>query len=141
MQISRTRFHRSLSRSIARMSVLLLPLAAAGCPGPTDTPGTTNAEWSWDALQNSTREQRPVGTRVTYRCPAGGTAYTVWGTDVYTDDSSVCTAAVHAGKITFAQGGVVTFEMAPGQNSYQGTTRNGVTTDDWGSWERSFIFP
>ncbi|WP_346729629.1 LCCL domain-containing protein [Corallococcus exiguus] len=31
----------------------------------------------------------------------------MWGTDLYTDDSSVCVAAVHAGAITTAGGTVV----------------------------------
>ncbi|MGH7472233.1 MAG: LCCL domain-containing protein, partial [Longimicrobiales bacterium] len=38
-------------------------------------------------------------------CPPGGTAGRVYGTDIYTDDSSICTAAVHAGLITLAEGG------------------------------------
>jgi hypothetical protein len=65
----------------------------------------------------------------------------VWGTDVYTDDSSVCTAAVHAGLITLAGGGTVTAEIRPGQSSYKGSTRNGITSSPYASWLGSFIFP
>lgn len=64
----------------------------------------------------------------------------MWGTDVYTNDSSVCTAAVHAGLIDFEAGGVVVIEMRPGESSYIGTTANGVTTQSYGSWGGSFVF-
>lgn len=74
-----------------------------------------------------------------FKCPAAGTTSTVWGTDVYTGDSSICTAAVHAGTITFDRGGVVSVELRPGQSSYKGTTRNGVTSIDYGEYARSFV--
>ncbi|XP_077307141.1 cysteine-rich secretory protein LCCL domain-containing 2-like [Lithobates pipiens] len=75
------------------------------------------------------------------QCPSecqvnGGT---VWGTDVYTDDSSICKAAIHAG-ILGNTGGLVTVEKTPGQQSYSGSARNGVTTNNYGSWPGSFVF-
>jgi hypothetical protein len=76
----------------------------------------------------------------TYVCPPDGQAYTVWGTDIYTDDSSVCTAAVHAGLINFEDGGEVAIAIRGGESSYLGTTANGVTTMSYGSWGRSFVF-
>ncbi|MGV3621948.1 MAG: LCCL domain-containing protein [Archangium sp.] len=79
----------------------------------------------------------PDGTRVTGTCPTGGDDEGIWGTDLYTDDSSICTAAVHVGVITF-DGGVVTFEIRPGELVYAGTTRNGVTSSSYGMWPRSF---
>lgn len=81
------------------------------------------------------------GERFTYLCPPNGAEYRAWGTDVYTDDSSVCTAAVHAGKITLKDGGAVTFEIRPGQNAYIGSTRNGITSSNYGPWGGSFAFP
>lgn len=80
-----------------------------------------------------------VGARFAYECPANGTPGTVWGTDVYTDDSSVCTAAVHAGSITVANGGNVTIEMRPGQASYRGSARNGITSREYLTWPGSFV--
>jgi hypothetical protein len=58
--------------------------------------------------------------------------------DVYTDDSSVCTAGVHAGVITFKDGGPVTIEILAGQATYEGTERNGATTSAYGEWAGSF---
>jgi hypothetical protein len=77
---------------------------------------------------------------ITIECPAGGTAHTVWGTDVYTDDSSVCTAAVHAGVISFAQGGTVRAWLGDGQLAYAGSARNGVTSNGYGRFAGSFAF-
>lgn len=64
----------------------------------------------------------------------------VWGTDVYTDDSYVCESAVHAGRITDAEGGRVYFVERPGQDEYPASERNGVASDMWGAWGRSFAF-
>ena len=74
-----------------------------------------------------------------FKCPAGGKESTIWGTDVYTADSSVCTAAVHVGVIIFESGGNVTIELRPGQSSYQGTLRNSVKSSDYGAYARSFV--
>ena len=73
-------------------------------------------------------------------CPANGSPGSIWGTDVYTDDSPICTAAVHAGLITVRSGGTVTLEIRPGQSSYTGSLRNGVNSQSWGSWHGSYVF-
>src|SRR5215510_12588459 len=70
------------------------------------------------------------GRRESVRCPPGGKLEGAWGTDFYTDDSSICTAAVHAGLISTEAGGVVMIEMRPDAGYYRGTHRNGVITSD-----------
>jgi len=80
-----------------------------------------------------------VGKTLKFKCPAGGAEASVWGTDTYTIDSSICNAAAHAGKFTRDSGGPVTIEMRPGESSYQGSTRNGVTTNDYGPYRQSFV--
>ncbi len=92
--------------------------------------------WSDDARAFNGRDY----LRFTFTLPAGGIAQECWGTDIYTDDSSIGTAAVHAGLITFAAGGTVTIRILPGQSSYTGSTANGVTSGDYGSWDGSFEF-
>lgn len=87
--------------------------------------------------QNAQTLQGPPGTAVTITCPAGCGAQTIWGTGVYSDDSSMCTAAIHAGVLTSA-GGQATVTIAPGLEAYPPTTQNGVTSSAWGSWGRSF---
>ncbi|MBT2232310.1 protein kinase [Nonomuraea sp. NEAU-A123] len=76
--------------------------------------------------------------------PPGGTrsdAGGVWGDGIYTDDSSIGLAAVHAGIITLKNGGPVTFEIRPGHESYGSAKRNGVQSSTWAQWSRSFVFP
>lgn len=61
-----------------------------------------------------------------------------WGTGVYTDDSMLATAAVHAGALPYGVTGVVKVTMLPGRESYPGSTRHGVTTDSCGPWHGSY---
>lgn len=70
-------------------------------------------------------------------CPVNCTTGSVWGTDVYTTDSSICVAALHAGVIS-ANGGPVKVTLTAGKPSYAGTARNGVTTNQWATFDRSF---
>ena len=51
----------------------------------------------------------------------------VWGTNIYTDNSNIVSAAVHAGVIQNGENKTVSIETMPGQSSYQGTTRNGIS--------------
>lgn len=71
-------------------------------------------------------------------CPANCTAGSIWGTNTYTTDSSICAAAVHSG-VTKVSGGPVRVFLKPGQASYLGSARNGVSTQNWGSYDQSFI--
>lgn len=68
----------------------------------------------------------------------GTTSGSVWGDGVYTDDSSVGAAAVHAGLIKSGQRATVVVQILPGRDSYQGSTRNGVTSRSYASWDGSF---
>lgn len=80
------------------------------------------------------------GQTFKFSCPAGGKLSTIWGTGVYTDDSSVCVAAVHAGLITLARGGTVTVRVQAGLSSYRGSTSRGVTSRGYGAWSGSYTF-
>lgn len=64
----------------------------------------------------------------------------VWGTGVYTSDSSLAAAAVHAGVLADGQTGTVIVEVLPGAASYEGSSRYGVTSGKWGSFGKSFRF-
>jgi hypothetical protein len=94
---------------------------------------------TWSTIVTEYRGQN--GLRLTHTCPANPDQgfNTVWGTDTYTDDSAICAAAVHAGKITTA-GGNILLEIRAGQDSYEGTTRNGVTSSPYGNWGGSYVF-
>jgi outer membrane protein OmpA-like peptidoglycan-associated protein len=71
-------------------------------------------------------------------CPGDATiSGDVWGTDVYTSDSRICRAALHAGAID-RFGGPIKVVPMPGQDAYRGSNRNGVRTGDYGTWRHSF---
>jgi hypothetical protein len=78
------------------------------------------------------------GKKMVFSVEGGGFASNLWGTDVYTIDSSLATAAVHAGIISFEKGGTFTVEFLDGKDAYTGTERNGVTSGSWGPYDASF---
>jgi phage baseplate assembly protein gpV len=90
---------------------------------------------SWDSKGI---EPPNVGEQITVSCPAGGTPDRAWGKDIYTGDSSLCTAAVHAGVITLERGGAFSVEQRGPQQAFDGTTRNGIRTESYGAWGNSF---
>jgi hypothetical protein len=72
-------------------------------------------------------------------CPAGceKDGHHAYGTGVYTSDSPVCKAGVHAGAIAGA-GGVVTVRIDPGRPAYRGKDQHGVKSRDYAKYRRSF---
>lgn len=64
----------------------------------------------------------------------------VFGDGIYTDDTRVATAAVHAGVLRDGEEGVVAVKVLPGQDSYSAATRNGITSADYGAWAGSYEF-
>lgn len=126
------------------MLIGLIALIATGCIQITgsidtgDTTGTTggtrNISWSTTAQELS----GGVGTTYTVTLPPGGTSSTIWGTDIYTADSPIGTAAVHCGLATFQGGGTFKVVIREGRSSYAGSIRNGVQSQAWGSYERSY---
>jgi hypothetical protein len=62
----------------------------------------------------------------------------IWGTDVYTTDSSLSLVAVHAGIIKPGETGVIKATILPGRESYDGSVRNGVNSSSWQSFPASF---
>lgn len=102
---------------------------------PSNVNSGQTVDWSKDASEYRGK----IGQRFTFGCPANGyVGARLYGTDVYTDDSSICTAGVHAGAISYVSGGNVTIEIREGQQAYLSTTRNGITSSGWGAWGGSF---
>jgi beta-lactamase regulating signal transducer with metallopeptidase domain len=62
----------------------------------------------------------------------------LWGTGVYTDDSSLAAAAVHAGVLDPGETGIVKVTVLPGRDRYEGSTLNGMTSHDYGQWGGSY---
>ena len=104
------------------------------------TPAITKPEQiTWNLYAKDLRGRN--GERFTYGCPPRNPAINaaIYGTDVYTDSSSICTAALHSGLIRQA-GGVVTIEIKPDAGSYTASTRNGITSKSYGAYQGSYVF-
>lgn len=86
--------------------------------------------------------------RIQDLCDTSGTTYyfrvtgvlegSLWGTDVYTGDSSLALAAVHAGAVKLSETAVVRVTVMAPMNHYQGSARNGVTSHDYGRYGTSY---
>ena len=121
------------------------PLPSAGAPPTPGKPPQATAQASPPPAAptqcpDDFEAYRDSGESLTCLCPAEATGRgAVWGTDVYTTDSSICRAAVHAGVIP-RRGGEVTVIPEAGRNAYPGTTRNGFASTNYGRYATSFRF-
>jgi hypothetical protein len=88
---------------------------------------------------NSVSMRGKIGQRNTCHCAPDRMVGSVWGSGIYTDDSSLCAAALHAGVVS-ASGGTVSYTIFPGQESYHGSSRNGISTKNYGKWKGSYRF-
>ena len=81
------------------------------------------------------------GERYQFRCPPGKPLPTrVIGSGPYTDDSSICSAAVHAGAIGAKDGGEVSIEIRPGEARYAASERNYIRSTAYDRpWSGSFV--
>ena len=99
--------------------------------------GDTVESAGWGATTAIYRQE--IGERFVFDCPSDGQIGSVWGTGPFTDDSSVCSAAVFAGEITVEDGGRVMVGIVEGQDSYEAGEENSVTAKAYGEWPGSFI--
>lgn len=110
--------------------------AQAQTPPPSKAKGRTN-----QAVDCSLRgDELPgdVGTQRTIRCPSGCNTESVWGEGPYTDDSSVCAAAIHAGAIPEDEGGLVRVHTEGPLRNAKASKAHGIQTQAWRFWPRSF---
>ncbi len=86
--------------------------------------------------------------RIQDLCETPGTTYyfrvtgaaegSLWGTDIYTGDSALAVAAVHAGAIKPGETAVVRVAVMPALSQYHGSIRNGVTSNDYGRFGTAY---
>ncbi len=96
--------------------------------------GTANALPDPGYVNNGAND---IGKVFTYAV-IGATNGSIYGTDVYTTGSHLGMAAVHCGLLKAGQQGVVRVKILPGQGNYRSTTRNGITSIEYGNWGVSF---
>jgi hypothetical protein len=114
-----------------RGTIVVSHTAAPTVPPPTvagtpTTSGPSGQGWTTNAAPYGAR----VGQRYEWLCPVGGSPAdgTVWGTNPFRIDSTVCLAGVFTGDINLQSGGLLVIEIQPGMQGYNGATANGITT-------------
>ena len=69
----------------------------------------------------------------------GRTDGRIFGTETYTDDSDLATAAVHAGLLAPGETALVKFRMVDPPFEHPASNQNGVTSNRWGRGFGSFV--
>jgi len=129
-------------RSIGRpCSALLIVLFAHAVAANTLTPAPAIHEVDWRTSPLDLNLRGLDGERFRFRCPPGKpVAGQVTGSGPYTDGSAICAAAVHAGVIRAADGGLVTIEIRPGEPRYDGSVSHYMRSESYGLfWSGSFV--
>lgn len=93
-------------------------------------------DWS----DTASRIKDNIGQDFRFECSEGGTVGRIYGTDIYTSGSSICSAAVHAGLISAKDGGKVKVRVLGPQEFFNGSTRNGIDSRGYSSHGGSFTF-
>ena len=114
---------------------VLAPASGTLAPAPV----VHEIDWRTSPLDLNLRGLN--GGRLRFHCPPGKPlAGQVLGSGPYTDGSSICAAAAHAGVIRAASGGLVTIELRPGQRHYVGSLHHYVQSEDYEPfWGGSFL--
>jgi hypothetical protein len=68
----------------------------------------------------------------------GDISGSLWGTDIYTGDSALAAAAVHAGIVKIGDTAVVKVTVEQPRTQYQGSVRNGVTSQEYGQYGTAY---
>ena len=68
----------------------------------------------------------------------GATGGEVYGSEIFTADSHLATAAVHAGLLKFGETKIVMVTVLPSKSSYNGSDRFGISSKDWGTYPGSY---
>ncbi|XP_061142170.1 uncharacterized protein LOC133159170 isoform X1 [Syngnathus typhle] len=96
-----------------------------------DVLGCTPDETFRDILCSSTAVGLVLDSSMTVRCPPGcAQTYTVYGTQIYKQESNICAAAIHSGVIENAIGGIVSLLKRDPQEAYNSSARNGITSSN-----------
>lgn len=78
------------------------------------------------------RQEFPIGKLLIFRvigAQPGG--HSIWGTGIYTIDSTLAAAAVHAGILRPGQAGLVRVTLVGPVAQFAGSTQNGITSANW----------
>ncbi|MEM8674326.1 MAG: LCCL domain-containing protein [Cyanobacteria bacterium P01_G01_bin.67] len=101
-------------------------------------------EIGWKSRLNSLglNKAKNVGKTYDFYCQPASEDFmhgSIWGTNTYTTNSSICSTAVHAGMIS-ESGGFVSIQVIEGQEFYTGSTKNQIRSEDHAGTNFGFTF-
>lgn len=126
----------------AAITGLSLSVAGAGAAVADDGPVLPELEWNTTLKKYQFDNDKFIGQRFSAVCPPRSIRDkddALYGTDVYPSNNPICVAALHAGKIT-TDGGQVTVQLNPGEESYTGSSRNGIDSASLPGTPRALVF-
>ena len=94
-----------------------------------------------DNLTSNQISNFEIYTNLRLVCPKGCALdpSPIYGSGVYTDNSSICKAAIHAGVITDMNGGIFELFVEHGRKNYNGSTSHNIDSLDYSNeWTKSF---
>ena len=111
---------------------------------PVNAQSRRTPEIGWSSRLTSLGIDRAknVGKTYDFYCQAASedTVHApIWGTNVYTPNSGICSTAVHSGMIS-ESGGTVTIEILEGQEFYTASKKNNVESEDHIGTKLSYAF-
>jgi len=90
-----------------------------------------------DAPQNMLELAQPVGSTYYFRV-TGASEGSLWGTDIYTGDSTIAMAAVHAGLVKTGEAAVIRVTSVAPPPDFNGCPRHGVQSHDFGRFGSAY---
>jgi len=81
--------------------------------------------------------QNEFGKTFVFKVTANSSG-SLWGTDVYSADSTLATAVIHAGILQAGQTGVVKVTMMASPNVFVGSTRHGITSSSYQQYPSAY---
>jgi hypothetical protein len=126
---------KAISTQFGDVQLKLTDMRSLSIPGlPEDEAPPVHAEPDPGTL---TSFNAKIGESFHFRV-TGETTASIWGTDVYTTDSRLATAAVHAGALKAGQTGIVKVTMLASPPAFTGSTRNGITSMGYGPFTAAY---
>ncbi|WP_197470065.1 LCCL domain-containing protein, partial [Oleiphilus sp. HI0117] len=103
-----------------------------------DIEETVDASWKSSARGFQNR----LGQDFAYNCPPNGAVQNVYGgNNKYYVDSSVCTAAIHAGLMTAKSGGTVAIRIIRSKHGFKGSYKNDIQSNNRNNrYQKGFTF-
>jgi hypothetical protein len=133
------RGRRMLAAIVLALAVVSQATGAGGTGSAASSRPPAGIDWQTSPLDLDLRGMN--GERYLFHCPRGKPQPSrVTGSGPYTDDSSICSAAVHAGAIRAKDGGDVTIEIRRGEARYASSDRNYIRSAAYErAWSGSFV--